>query len=62
VVHAGQSLWDLAKAELGPTADDAAVARRWPEWFQANRAVIGPDPGLLLPGQVLRVPASPALH
>jgi hypothetical protein len=57
VVRPGDSLWSLAAAELGPTAGDAAVATRWPQWYAANRAVIGPDPDLILPGQVLRIPS-----
>lgn len=56
VVKAGDSLWSLAAAQLGPLATDVEVARQWPRWFQANRAVIGPDPNLLLPGQILRIP------
>jgi nucleoid-associated protein YgaU len=57
VVKPGDSLWELAGAELGPAAADSAVASRWPQWYAANRAVIGPDPDLILPGQVLRIPA-----
>ncbi|MFW5474626.1 LysM peptidoglycan-binding domain-containing protein [Knoellia sp. CPCC 206450] len=56
VVHRGDTLWSIAAAHLGPDADDAEVARAWPRWFEANRDVIGHDPDLLLPGQVLRVP------
>ena len=32
------------------------IAQAWPAWFDANRAVIGEDPDLILPGQVLRAP------
>ncbi len=56
VVHRGDSLWTLAARHLGPGASDVEVARAWPRWYDANRAVIGADPDLLLPGQVLRVP------
>lgn len=56
-VAAGDSLWALAAAELGPNATDATVAARWPQWYAANRAAIGSDPDLILPGQVLRIPA-----
>lgn len=59
VVRRGDSLWAIAAAELGPGAPDAAVAARWPQWYAANNAVIGPDPELLLPGQVLRAPSHP---
>jgi hypothetical protein len=56
VVRSGDSLWALVAAELGPDATDSAVASRWPQWYAANRGVIGPDPDLILPGQVLRIP------
>jgi nucleoid-associated protein YgaU len=32
------------------------VAAAVDAWWHANAAVIGPDPDLLLPGQVLRPP------
>jgi nucleoid-associated protein YgaU len=54
----GESLWSIAAAELGPGVSDSAIAARWPHWYAANRAVIGPDPDVLLPGQVLQSPAS----
>jgi nucleoid-associated protein YgaU len=60
VVKPGESLWEIAAAELGRTAGDDAVEDRWPQWYAANRAVIGPDPDLILPGQVLRIPAPAA--
>lgn len=58
-VRAGDSLWSLCAAELGPLASDVDIATAWPELYRINRSVIGPDPGLLRPGQVLIVP--PAL-
>ncbi|MFC5260775.1 LysM peptidoglycan-binding domain-containing protein [Kribbella qitaiheensis] len=57
VVQPGESLWSIAAAELGPAATDEAVATRWPQWYAANRRLIGPDPDLIHPGQVLRTPA-----
>jgi nucleoid-associated protein YgaU len=56
VVREGDSLWTLAARELGPTATNGAIAARWPDWYAANRQVIGDDPDLIFPGQVLRVP------
>ena len=56
-VRRGDTLWDLAAAHLSPDASDAEVAAAWQRWFETNRAVIGPDPDLILPGQVLLVPA-----
>jgi LysM domain len=60
VVHRGDSLWDIAARHLGPGATDAEVALAWPAWHEANRAVIGDDPDLILPGQLLRVPGEVA--
>lgn len=57
VVHRGDSLWTLAARHLGDGATDAEIAAAWPHWYAANRAVVGPDPDVLLPGQVLRAPA-----
>jgi nucleoid-associated protein YgaU len=58
VVRPGDSLWSLAAA-ADPGATTAQVARRWPRWYAANRAVIGPDPDLLIPGTVLITPRHP---
>ncbi|WP_157453779.1 LysM peptidoglycan-binding domain-containing protein [Cellulomonas sp. Root485] len=57
VVAAGDSLWSIAARHLPPDATDAEVAAAWPRWYEANSAVIGADPGLIQPGQVLMVPA-----
>lgn len=56
VVRRGDSLWAIAGRHLGPTATDAQIAAAWPRWYATNRAVIGPDPDLLLPGQRLMPP------
>ncbi len=58
VIHRGDTLWAVVAAHLGPDATDAEVAAQWPRWYAANRRVIGADPDLLLPGQVLEVPAA----
>lgn len=58
-VEAGDSLWSLSAAHLADGTrppDDAAVAAYWPRVHAANHDVVGPDPDLLLPGQVLRLP------
>ncbi|MGK5115250.1 MULTISPECIES: LysM peptidoglycan-binding domain-containing protein [unclassified Geodermatophilus] len=63
VVLRGDCLWDIAAADLRgrsgrePTDGDIATAVR--AWWQANADVVGPDPDLLLPGQVLRPPSVP---
>ena len=59
-VRRGDTLWDLAAAHLSADATDAEIADEWQRWFQTNRRVIGPDPDLRLPGQVLRVPTPTA--
>ncbi len=56
VVHRGDTLWSIAARHLAPGASDAEIAAAWPRWYAANRAVIGPDPQLILPGQRLRPP------
>jgi LysM repeat protein len=56
-VRAGDSLWSIAAAALGPGASAAQIATQWPRWYSRNRAVIGDDPTLIRPGQRLRPPA-----
>ncbi|MGJ3188772.1 LysM peptidoglycan-binding domain-containing protein [Paenarthrobacter sp. FR1] len=56
IVKAGDSLWSIASARLGPFATDVDVAVTWPKWYEVNRDTIGSDPSVLLPGQVLRPP------
>ena len=55
-VQAGDSLWGLSAARLGPYASDVDIALDWPRLYRANRDIIGDNPHLLRPGQVLRVP------
>ncbi|HYH76978.1 MAG TPA: LysM domain-containing protein [Arthrobacter sp.] len=57
-VLAGDTLWDIAARHLGPAASDVDVALHWPRWYQANKAKIGENPDVLLPGQVLKPPAA----
>jgi nucleoid-associated protein YgaU len=52
-VHRGDTLWGLAAARLGPQASDAEIDAAWRADYAANRAVVGRDPDLILPGQVL---------
>lgn len=58
VVRRGDSLWGIAARHLGEGASDAEVAAQWPRWYAANRDVVGPDPDVLRPGQVLRAPGA----
>lgn len=55
-VRPGDSLWNLSAARLGPYASDVDIAVDWPLVYQANRDIIGGNPHLLHPGQVLRLP------
>jgi len=57
VVRPGDSLWRIAANHLGRGTFDAAIARAWPIIYQANRDVIGDDPGFIRPGQRLLIPA-----
>ncbi len=55
-VRAGDTLWGLTAASLGPFASDVEIAMAWPRLYESNKAVIGDDPHLLHPGQILRIP------
>jgi nucleoid-associated protein YgaU len=63
VVVRGDCLWYIAAGsllgQLGRLPDDAEVAAAVDAWWRANADVVGPDPDLLLPGQVLRAPGPP---
>lgn len=48
-VKSGDSLWAIAKRILGDGS-------RWQEIYNANVSVIGKNPNLIYPGQVLRIP------
>ena len=56
-VRPGDSLWAIAARTLGDTSVDA-VDRYWRAIYDANRDLIGADPDLIFPGQVLSLPAS----
>jgi nucleoid-associated protein YgaU len=61
VVLRGECLWSIAEDDLrvrtGVEPARAEVAAAVQRWWTANADVIGPDPDLLLPGQVLHPPA-----
>ena len=61
VVTRGDCLWHIAAGRLtegvGRAPTDAEVAAAVHAWWTANADVVGPDPDVLLPGQVLRPPA-----
>jgi len=52
-VVAGDTLWDIATRRLGAGAS-------WPAIYALNRDVIGPDPGVITPGQRLVLPSEAA--
>jgi hypothetical protein len=60
VVLRGECLWDVAAGWLhqrsGTAPTDAEIAAAVRAWWSVNAGVIGADPDLLLPGQVLSPP------
>jgi nucleoid-associated protein YgaU len=56
VVRPGQSLWSIATSAAGSEATSADIAEATSHWYLRNRTVIGDDPNLILPGQVLMPP------
>jgi len=59
VVHRGDTLWSIAARRLGASATAADIDAEWHRWFAANRDIVGADPNLILPGQVLHAPPPP---
>ena len=59
VVREGDSLWSLAAGQLGPQAGNAEIAAHWPRWHERNRTVVGNNPDLIVPGQILEAPEAP---
>jgi nucleoid-associated protein YgaU len=57
-VRRGDTLWSIAAHHLGPAATSADIDGEWHRWFAANREVIGDDPNLIVPGQLLSTPTS----
>lgn len=47
----GDNLWDIARKQLGDE-------KRWKEIYELNRDVIGGNPNLIKPGQVLKLPST----
>lgn len=61
VVQRGDTLWSIAQRHLNqagdPLADSAAaIDAEWRRWYLANLDVIGANPDLILPGQILDPP------
>ncbi|MDZ5623575.1 LysM peptidoglycan-binding domain-containing protein [Nocardioides sp. HM23] len=55
-VRPGDSLWAIAEEQLGPSATVVDLVDYWHRIYDRNVAVIGPDPDLILPGQLLELP------
>lgn len=59
-VQPGDSLWRIAERTLAagyadtPTSRD--IGRFWPRIFEENRALIGDNPNVIFPGQLLHIP------
>lgn len=56
VVQPGDCLWHLAAHDLAPGATDEQISAHWRAIYRLNRALIGPDPDLIEPGQRLVLP------
>lgn len=56
-VQRGDSLWSITADLLPAGATEARIGATWPLLYAANRDVVGTDPGLIHPGDVLTVPA-----
>jgi len=55
-VRPGDSLWSIAEQRLGPRASVVEIVDYWHRIHDRNADVIGPDPDLILPGQLLELP------
>lgn len=55
-VAAGDTLWGMAAWHLGPDASDSQIATSVSEWHHVNHDLIGDDPDLIHPGQLLQAP------
>jgi nucleoid-associated protein YgaU len=58
-VVTGDTLWGIARSILsqsGTHPDGGEVSVAWKAIYQANTEVVGADPNLILPGQVLKIP------
>jgi nucleoid-associated protein YgaU len=56
VVEPGDTLWGIAADHLPARATEVEIDRRWRAIYRLNRALLGPDPDLIEPGQQLQLP------
>jgi hypothetical protein len=59
-VRTGDTLWAIAQRALPAPATDDAIDAEWRAWYVTNAGVIGTDPDLIEPGQLLLAPHSKA--
>lgn len=55
-VTRGDSLWSISADHLPTATTNRGIAVAWQQLYRTNLALIGPDPDLILPGTMLRVP------
>jgi nucleoid-associated protein YgaU len=55
VVRRGDTLWAIAERDLPADAGAEEISERWHAVYRRNRGVVGPDPDLIRPGQVLKL-------
>jgi nucleoid-associated protein YgaU len=58
VVRGGDSLWSIAADRLPPDSSAADIDSAWRAWYFANERVIGDNPDLIQPGQLLLPPTT----
>ncbi len=58
VVVRGDSLWSIAARHLPAGSTDGQVAEAVERWYATNAHVVGADPDLVRPGQVLVAPSA----
>jgi hypothetical protein len=58
VVYPGDTLWWIAQERLGPNTTPQQIVNEVERIYQLNRALIGDDPDLILPGQELLLPTT----
>jgi nucleoid-associated protein YgaU len=58
-VRSGDCLWSIARSTIiadGAVPNGASTAELWRRIYDVNADVIGANPGLIFPGQVLEIP------
>jgi hypothetical protein len=58
VVRGGDSLWSIAASHLPPDSSDEDIDSAWRAWYFVNEQVIGENPDLIQPGQLLLPPTT----